>query len=318
MTVTLAPMEGVIDVYMRDILTQIGGYDLCVTEFIRVSNNLFPNSHFYKYCPELRHKGKTPAGVPVHVQFMGADGMLMGENAAYVCELGAPGIDINFGCPAKVVNRRNAGAALLQWPEKVHKIVSTVRRAVPDNIPVSAKMRLGFEDTSLTLENAQAIEAGGAGKLTVHARNKLEGYKPPAHWDWLAHIREAISIPLVANGEIWTVEDYKQCKQVSGCEHIMAGRGVIARPDLGRSIKSFETGENPLPLSWAEMLVILLDYYHLIKDTPLPAGISGRLKQWIKLLGRTYPEAKEFFATARLIQEPSDIARAIEEARTKR
>ncbi|MCW9034741.1 MAG: tRNA-dihydrouridine synthase family protein [Rhodospirillales bacterium] len=317
MTVTLAPMEGVVDFYMREILTRIGGFDLCVTEFIRVSNTVFPASTFYKYCPELKQGGKTYSGVPVHVQFMGWDGNLMGENAAVVCELGAPGIDINFGCPAKTVNRRNAGAALLQWPERVHEVVKAVRQAVPDNTPVSAKMRLGFEDTSLALENAQAIESGGAGKLTVHARTKLEGYKPPAHWDWLARIKEAITIPLVANGDIWTLEDYKRCREVSGCEHIMVGRGAIAKPDLGRVIKNFEAQETLRFIAWPEMLDLLLDYYQLIKDTPLPAGVSGRLKQWIKLLSRTYPEAEEFFVTARLIQQPKDIAIAIEEARRK-
>ena len=120
-TVTLAPMEGVVDVYMRDLLTKVGGFDLCVSEFVRVSQHLFPASVFYRYCPELLTGGNTASGVPVHVQIMGGEPAVIAENAAFVAELGAPGIDINFGCPAKTVNRHDAGATLLQWPDRLTK-----------------------------------------------------------------------------------------------------------------------------------------------------------------------------------------------------
>jgi tRNA-dihydrouridine synthase C len=317
MTITLAPMEGVVDEFMRDILTRIGGYDLCVTEFVRVSQRLLPASSFYRYCPELLRGGKTSSGIPVHVQLMGGEANVIAENAAFAVELGAPGIDINFGCPAKTVNRHNAGASLLQWPEILHEIVYQVRKAVPKHIPVSAKMRLGFEDNSLALENARAIEAAGAGKLTVHARTKLEGYRPPAHWDQLALIKETLTIPMVANGDIWSVDDGIRCQKISGCQDIMVGRGAIARPDLARSIKRYQLGMALDEFIWRDILDLLAGYYDLVSVSrgATPSWISGRLKQWIKLLGRTYPEATELFSQIRRCQEPQDILSGIKESR---
>ena len=303
MTLTLAPMEGVVDVHMRDILTRIGGFDLCVSEFVRVSKGILPAATFRHICPELDQGGKTASGVPVHVQLMGGEASLMAENAAFVASLGAPGIDINFGCPAKTVNRHDAGASLLQWPDRLHEIVCAVRRAVPEEIPVSAKMRLGFSDKSLFLENAQAIEAGGAMKLTVHARTKLEGYKAPAHWEYLAPIRETLSIPVVANGEIWTVEDFDACRNISGCADFMVGRGVIARPSLGLEIAN----RQDKAFAWPIILDWLSYYRNLIMVMDNDVREAGRIKQWVKLLGRSYEEATKLFVDIRRLQTPDDI-----------
>jgi len=302
MTITLAPMEGVVDVHMRDMMTQITGYDLCVTEFVRVSQTLAPRDWFLKYCPEIENGCVTDHGVPVHLQLMGGEADVVAENAVFaVRELGVTGIDLNFGCPAKTVNRHMAGAALLQWPQKLYDITAATVKALDGAVPLSAKMRLGFEDKSLALENAQALAAAGAQKLTVHARTKLEGYKPPAHWEWIARIREAVDIPVVANGEIWTPEDGAKCREVSGCPDIMIGRGAIARPSLAREIKGGTFAH------WPEVLGWLQDYCSKMIDTKRPKWGEGRMKQWIKLLGRTYPEAKTLFAEIKTLTDPQAI-----------
>lgn len=307
MSITLAPMEGVVDEYMRDLLTEVGGFDLCVSEFVRVSQQVLPASVFYRYCPELHTGGKTRSGVPVHVQLMGGDASLLAENAEYVCSLGAPGIDINFGCPAKTVNKRDAGATLLQWPNRLHDIVSAVRRAVPDDIPVSAKMRLGFSDKTLYLENAKAVEEGGAEKLTVHARTKLEGYKPPAHWEYLAPIYEQANIRIVANGEIWSPEDFERCKEISGCDHFMIGRGAIARPSLALEMK----GALDDKFDWPTVMELLFKYNILLERMGNTQRKPGRLKQWIKLLSRTYDPSGELFANIRRFTEAEEILRTV-------
>ncbi len=317
-TVTLAPMEGVVDVYMRDILTRIGGFDLCVSEFVRVSQHLYPAHVFYTLCPELKQGGKTAAGVPVHVQIMGGESHVMAENAAFAAELGAPGIDINFGCPAKTVNRHNAGATLLQWPERLHEIVSAERRAVPDSIPISAKMRLGFAEKTLALENAIAIAEAGACKLTIHARTKMEGYRPPAHWEYLRPIAERLDIPVVANGEVWTPEDYALCREASGCDDVMIGRGVIARPSLGREIvaqRARSTAETAF--NWSQILGILAEYHDLIEGMANPPRQAGRLKQWIKLLARSYGEAGALFTHIRRLEDPRDILAEVDATRER-
>src|SRR6185503_11882222 len=160
MTILLAPMEGLLDFVLRDILTRVGGIDRCVSEFIRVTGSLLPERAFLRVVPELRHGGRTPAGVPVRAQLMGSDPVCLAENAARLAGLGPAGIDLNFGCPAKTVNRHGGGAALLDDPELIGRIVAAVRRAVPAPVAVSAKMRLGFNDDSRSLDCALAIEAG--------------------------------------------------------------------------------------------------------------------------------------------------------------
>ncbi|SCA56178.1 tRNA-dihydrouridine synthase C [Candidatus Terasakiella magnetica] len=308
MTITLAPMEGVVDVHMRDMLTRITGFDLCVTEFVRVSQVVAPREWFLKYCPELENNSLTKSGIPVHVQLMGGEADVMADNAAFAAhELGAIGIDLNFGCPAKTVNRHMAGAALLQWPEKLYEITHGVKQAINGASPLSAKMRLGFEDKSLALENAQSLEEAGAEKLTVHARTKLEGYKAPAHWEWIARIIEVVDIPVVANGEIWTPEDAQKCREISGCNDIMIGRGAIARPSLAREIKGGEFAQ------WPEMLGWLKIYCEIMIGAKRPKWGEGRMKQWIKLLGRTYPEAKLMFDKIKKQRDPVVILQMVSE-----
>src|SRR3989344_4128789 len=193
MQILLAPMEGLLDAPLRDILTRAGGVDRCVSEFIRVTERVLPERAFRRIMPGRGHGGRPPAGVPVRGQLLGSDAACMADNAARLAELGSPGVDLNFGCPAKVVNRHGGGAALAE-------------------------------------DNAGAVEARGADELVVHGRTKAHGYRPPAYWDRIAHVREAVGIPAVANGEIWTVEDARRCLAESGCRAIMLCRGVVADP----------------------------------------------------------------------------------------
>ncbi|MEY4976040.1 MAG: tRNA-dihydrouridine synthase, partial [Pseudomonadota bacterium] len=226
MTIWLAPMEGLLDHGLRDTLTRVGGIDLCVSEFIRITDTVLPPRAFMRVVPELRHGSRTRAGVPVRVQLLGSDPACLADNAQALAQLKPAGIDLNFGCPAKTVNRHRGGAVLLQEPELVGRIMAEVRRAVPAHIPVSAKMRLGYEDDALAEDCAQAIESGGASDLVVHARTKVHGYRPPAYWDRIADIRQRVKLPMVANGEIWSVEDAQRCREITGCERLMIGRGL--------------------------------------------------------------------------------------------
>tara|TARA_R110000751_G_scaffold24294_21_gene67110 strand:+ start:732 stop:1976 length:1245 start_codon:yes stop_codon:yes gene_type:complete len=314
----LAPMEGLVDWRVRQLLSAVGGFDHCVTEFIRVSQTLFPAHVFHRYCPELHQGGKTASGQPVLVQLMGHDPVLLGENAAFAVALGAPGIDINFGCPSKTVNKREAGASLLKCPENLYHIVKAVRAAVPAHIPVSAKIRLGYADKELFLENARAVEDGGAQHLTVHARTKLEGYKPPAHWEYLARIREAISIPMTANGEIWTVEDYMRCRDISGCTSFMLGRGAIACPDLAARIKAFEAGKEPIKQSWTDVLALLLAYIDfLAQDGTTENHQAGRIKQWVALMRKGHAPAAQCFDEIKRIRAVSELQEKLRQDQIK-
>ncbi|HMC16439.1 MAG TPA: tRNA-dihydrouridine synthase [Albitalea sp.] len=303
MTILLAPMEGLLDFTLRDMLTRVGGIDRCVSEFIRVSGTLLPDRAFIRVLPELNNGGCTPAGVPVRAQLMGSDPVCLAENAAKLAALGPAGIDLNFGCPAKVVNRHRGGAALLDEPELIFTLVAAVRRAVPAAMPVSAKMRLGFNCDSRAIDCALAMQGGGAEELVVHARTKAHGYRPPAYWERIADIRRAVRIPVVANGEIWTVADAQRCREISGCDDLMIGRGMVSDPGLALAIVSPQRA----PLEWAALQPLLVLFWKLIRSHIEPRARAGRLKQWLNYLRRRYPEAEAAYQVVRTINDSEQV-----------
>lgn len=312
--VLLAPMEGLLDHTLRDMLTRVGGVDLCVSEFIRVTNTVLPRRAFIRVAPELLNNSRTVAGVPVRVQLLGSDPDYLAANAAALAELQPAGIDLNFGCPAKTVNQHRGGAVLLDEPELVGKIVAAVRRAVPVHIPVSAKMRLGFNDDSRAEDCALAIEAAGASDLVVHARTKAHGYRPPAYWDRIADLRQRVRLPMVANGEIWTLADALRCREVTGCERLMIGRGMVADPGLAWAISQHDAlsgdrlaGEGE-GVTWSHIVVLMRLFWQGISLRVAPRHRAGRLKQWLNYLRRVYPEAQEAFVQLRLMHNPAQIA----------
>jgi tRNA-dihydrouridine synthase C len=184
--------------------------------------------------------------------------------------------------------------------------VREVRRAVPVAVPVTAKMRLGFDHKDYALDCAQALAEGGAAQIVVHARTKVEGYKPPAHWEWVARVQAAVKVPVYANGEVWTLEDWRRCREVSGVEDIMLGRGLVARPDLARQIAAARAGEAVVPMSWVELQPMLADFWLQARRKISPRYAPGRLKQWLAMLTRSYPEATELF---NLLRRESDCQR---------
>jgi tRNA-dihydrouridine synthase C len=323
MTLLLAPMEGLLDFVLRDILTRVGGVDRCVSEFIRITDTLLPERVFARLVPELSQGSQTASGVPVRPQLLGSDPACMADNAARLAAMGSCGIDLNFGCPSPVVNRHRGGAALLDEPELLFAIVTAVRRAVPAHQPVSAKMRLGLNDDTRAEECALAIEAAGASELVVHARTKLDGYRPPAYWERVGDIRRVVKLPLVANGEIWSVADAQACRAASGCQTLMLGRGMVANPGLAREILAtqatdFVTGQPAVAvpnrnneqaglLTWAQLLPLIADFWRLVCQYLRRDQQTGRLKQWLNLLRRVYPQAQLAFESVKTFHHPADV-----------
>ncbi|NND69934.1 MAG: tRNA dihydrouridine(16) synthase DusC [Halioglobus sp.] len=300
-------MEGVVDHAMRELLTGLGGIDRCVTEFLRVSEQLLPPKVFYRICPELHDGGTTASGTPVYLQLLGSDPQVVADNAARGAELGAPGIDLNFGCPAKTVNNSSGGAILLRTPRRVHDIVAATRRAVPAAIPVTVKIRLGFEDTAPFRDVVAGIAAAGASELTIHARTKRQGYRPPAHWEHIADARALIDLPINANGEIWSVEDARRCRSASGCQRLMLGRGALCRPDLARLIAAADQGESLEPLDWA-CIGPLLNRFFVLNLASYDARHAGNpLKQWLVYLRSYYPQAHGLFERVKRLHDPIAI-----------
>jgi tRNA-dihydrouridine synthase C len=300
MLLLLAPMEGLLDATLRDVLTRTGGVDRCVSEFIRVTDTLLPERVFIRVVPELLQGGRTRAGVPVRPQLLGSDPVCLADNAARLATLNPPGIDLNFGCPAKTVNNSRGGAVLLDEPELVGRIVAAVRRAVPPHVPVSAKMRLGYQDDLRAEDCALAIAEAGANELVIHARTKAHGYRPPAYWERIAQVRGVLpaSLRVVANGEIWSVADALRCRAVSGCDDLMIGRGMVSDPGLALAIRSGGA------VAWDEIVPLLGDFWQQVSARVEPRHRAGRLKQWLGALCRCHPQAQQAFDALRLLHDP--------------
>jgi tRNA-dihydrouridine synthase C len=301
----LAPMEGLADDVLRDILTRASRYDWCVTEFVRVSATVLPLSAFTRISPELKRGARTRAGTPVRVQLLGSDPALLAANAVQVARLHPAGIDLNFGCPTPLINRNRGGAALLDEPSLLERITRQVRTAAPREIPVTAKMRLGIRDTDQALDCARALEAGGAEEIVVHARTKEDGYRPQVRWEWLARIREAVAVPVIANGEVWTVADYRAVRSVSGCCDVMLGRGAVADPLLATRIREQRT--DITGADWQRIQEMLVDYWAQVQKKVLPHQAPGRIKQWLMLMRRIYPQAEKLFQAIRATRHADEV-----------
>ncbi len=232
-------MEGVTDAHLRNLIGRMGIFDYGVTEFFRVTDHPIPVHVFERDFPEGKNGGVTESGLPIQVQILGGNAERMGQSALNAIRAGARAVDINFGCPAPTVNRNDGGATLLKYPERIEQIIAAVRAAVPVEFPVSAKLRLGFDDPSVIDHNAKRAEAGGANWITIHGRTKLQGYTPPAYWEPIGRVRRALTIPVIANGEIWNVDELKKCIAQSGCDHFMMGRTFLANPGEAQQVRGF-------------------------------------------------------------------------------
>ena len=310
----LAPMEGVIDHTMRELLTSMGGIDRCITEFVRVTDRLLPPKVFHRLCPELATGGSTSTGVPVYIQLLGGQAGPLADNAARAAELGAPGIDLNFGCPAKTVNRSDGGSIILREPKRVHAIAAAVRSAVPAHIPVTVKTRLGYEDESLFLDIVRGVEAAGVNELTVHARTKRHGYRPPAYWQEIASARQITRLPIIANGEIWSPADALRCREVTGCNALMLGRGALCRPDLPRLVAGAALGHTRESMQWREVLPLLGQFFAMNLAHYDAHYAPNPLKQWLVYLRGHYFPAALLFEKVKRLRDPAQVQSALRTA----
>ena len=143
--------------------------------------------------------------------------------------------------------------------------------------------------------------------MVVHARTKAQAYRPPAYWERIADIRAAVNIPVVANGEIWTVGDARRCREVSGCDILMIGRGAVADPGLGLAIKGDMNNMPANPVTWAQLLPQVADFWHIVTTRLDNKAQAGRLKQWLNFLRRRFPEAEVAYKSLKTINNPAVV-----------
>lgn len=263
----LAPMEGVTEPCFRDLVLEenrperLGG---AFTEFARVVDRPL-SRHTLR-----RHLGPRRHAAPVGLQLMGADLGALAETARRAVALGAPLVDLNFGCPARGALRTCAGAAALRDPAGLERTVRACAEAIP-GVPLSAKIRAGYDDDTLLEELARAAQEGGAALLTVHCRTRAEHYSSQIDWGRVARAVASVEIPVCGNGGVRVHADLERMRRETGARYVMVGRAALGDPWI------FEGRRVPA----AEAARFLLRYAGELRSRSAmsPRGVAGRLKQ---------------------------------------
>jgi len=274
----LAPMAGITDLSFRRIAKSFGA-DLVTSEMVsaeglvrnRASTRFLINSH--------------PEEKPLAIQLFGSDPSVISEAARIVADEGADLIDLNMGCPVPKVLRQGAGAQLIRQPKKIKQIVEAVRRVV--RIPVTVKTRSGWSKSQINiLEVARAAEDGGADAITIHPRTAKQGFSGKADWYLIAEVKQAVTMPVIGNGDVTRPEQVHEMKQLTGCNGVMIGRGAMGNPWLFKQAKQLAQGEAVSIPSVQERLEIMGRHLDLYKESLAGrqslTGIRSRLMWYSK------------------------------------
>ena len=228
----LAPMAAVSELPFRRICLELGA-DLAPTELLSAEGLWRLQARTLAY---LRHDPACER--PFVVQIFGARPESMAKAAEVALERGAGIVDINMGCPVSKVTKNGAGAALMNDPERAVAIVEAVRRALPESIPVTAKIRSGWDSASLNVASfAERIEQAGVAAIAVHGRTRAQAYSGTADWGAIAAVKRAVRVPVIGNGDVLCREDALRMVAETGCDAVMIGRGAMGNPWIFRECK---------------------------------------------------------------------------------
>ncbi len=267
----LAPMDGVSDLPFRSLARQLGSA-ISYTEFINAIDII--NGH-----PDLERRLQyAEFERPVAFQIFDDDPQRIVEAALRLLPYRPDIIDVNLGCSAKCVTNRGAGAALLREPLKIGAIFSALTRALP--LPVTGKIRLGWDDTSLNyLEVAKTIQDNGGSLVAVHGRTRVQGYTGSARWEPIAEIKRALSIPVIANGDITSVADVNHVLRLTGCDAVMVGRAALENPWIFAGLERDQISPAAVRQLLSTHYSAMLEYYGAERGNILYRKYAKRLLQ---------------------------------------
>ncbi|HET7904130.1 MAG TPA: tRNA dihydrouridine synthase DusB [Candidatus Eisenbacteria bacterium] len=253
--VLLSPLCGVTDSPFRS-LARRHGASMVFCEMTSSDGLVRKNPKTFElleYRPEER---------PVGAQLCGSEADVMADAARMCADLGFDSIDLNYGCPVRKVIAREAGAAMLNDLDRLERVTKAVVNAVP--LPVTAKIRIGWDKNSINAHDvARVLEATGVKWITVHARTRTEKFTGQAHWEVIARVKEATSLPVIGNGDVKTPEDAKRMVDETGCDGVMVGRGSFGNPWLFARANRILAGLDPGPEPTArERIVTAVTHLH--------------------------------------------------------
>ena len=242
-----SPLSGVTDMVFRRLVRKYAPESMTYTEMVSAKE-----IHHLKELPRVM--AIAPDEQPISIQLFDCRPDFMAEAAEKAVAEGAQTIDINMGCPVNKITKKGGGSSLLRQPEVAEAIVKTVVNAV--DVPVTVKTRLGWSDREINIiDFASRMEEAGAAMLTLHGRTRAQGYNGKANWEWIAKVKQALTIPVIANGDIFSVESAIECLELTGADGVMCSRGTLGYPFLVGEIDRFlKTGEKLAPPTTAARL----------------------------------------------------------------
>ena len=231
-----SPLSGVTDLVFRRLVRRYAPESMLYTEMVSATE-----IHHLKQLPQVMEI--DPNEQPISIQLFDCRPDFMAEAAQKAVAEGARTIDINMGCPVNKITKKGGGSSLLRQPKVAREIVETVVKAV--NVPVTVKTRLGWDEREIfILEFARGLQDAGAAMLTLHGRTRSQGYTGTANWDWIRRVKEVLSIPVIANGDIFSLEAAINCLEITGADGVMCSRGTLGYPALVGEIDHFlKTGK---------------------------------------------------------------------------
>ena len=266
-----SPLSGVTDLVFRRFVRRFAPESMLYTEMIHAS----------QVC-HARQLDKImdvdPQEQPISIQLFDCRPDFLAEAAQRAVTEGAATIDINMGCPVNKITKKGGGSSLLRDPDTAAAIVRAVVKAV--SVPVTVKTRLGWSDQEINIvEFAQHMQDAGAQMITIHGRTRSQGYQGPARWDWIGRVKAHLSIPVIANGDILSVEAAVQCLEQTGADGVMCSRGTLGYPYLVGEIDTFlKTGQRQAPRTTIERLQCAREHLQALWDYKGDRGIRQARK----------------------------------------
>jgi len=306
--VILAPMAAVSESPYRKIALDFGA-GLAPTELISSKGLQYFNARTEAY---LRHDAELEQ--PFTVQLFGGDPEAMAFAAEAAVNRGAKILDINMGCPVKKITRTGAGSALMCDPERTSKIVSSMVQRVGPQVPVMAKIRAGWADDSVNAVGfGRALEDAGVAAIAIHARTRMQAYAGKADWTIIKKLVDAVQVPVIANGDIFSVDDAHRVVEQTGCAGVMIGRAALGNPWIFRQLRAAHEGQEeikgPTPYERAELIAKHFEAHCLHHEGELRA--VRKFRQHLIWYSRGLKGASDFREVAVRVDEKAGVKELI-------